>query len=106
VRSPALDELARSGVVFERAYRPSPLCAPSRAAMLTGRPPSQIGVNDNAAELPASVPTLMHRLRAAGYPAVPTACRRSKPQSTAATAAAPWMRLRSSRSATGSVVRS
>jgi choline-sulfatase len=67
VRSPALDELARSGVVFERAYCPSPLCAPSRAAMLTGRPPSEIGVYDNAAELPASVPTLMHRLRAAGY---------------------------------------
>jgi choline-sulfatase len=28
VRSPALDELARSGVVFEHAYCPSPLCAP------------------------------------------------------------------------------
>jgi choline-sulfatase len=35
--------------------------------MLTGRPPSEIGVYDNAAALPASVPMLMHRLRAAGY---------------------------------------
>jgi choline-sulfatase len=67
VRSPAVDALARSGIVFEGAYCPSPLCAPSRAAMLCGRLPSRIGVYDNAAELRASEPTLMHRLRAAGY---------------------------------------
>ena len=35
--------------------------------MMTGRLPSQIGVYDNAAELPASVPTLAHHLRALGY---------------------------------------
>jgi choline-sulfatase len=67
VSSPALDALARGAVVFESAYCPSPLCAPSRAALLTGRLPSEIGVYDNAAELRASEPTLMHRLRAAGY---------------------------------------
>jgi choline-sulfatase len=67
VSSPSLDALAASGVVFESAYCPSPLCAPSRAALLTGRLPSEIGVYDNAAELRASEPTLMHRLRAAGY---------------------------------------
>src|SRR5829696_1245827 len=67
VRSPALDRLAREGVVFESAYCPSPLCAPSRAALLTGRLPSRTGVYDNAAELRASEPTLTHHLRAAGY---------------------------------------
>jgi choline-sulfatase len=67
VRAPALDALARSGVVFDAAYCPSPLCAPSRAALLCGRLPSQIGVYDNAAELRASEPTVTHRLRAAGY---------------------------------------
>src|SRR5262249_55765084 len=35
--------------------------------MLTGRLPSRIGVYDNAAELPSSVPTLLHYLRAGGY---------------------------------------
>jgi len=35
--------------------------------MLTGRLPSRIGAYDNAAELPASVPTLLHHLRNAGY---------------------------------------
>ena len=67
VRSPALDGLARSGVVYESAYCPSPLCAPSRAAILTGRLPSEIGVYDNASELRASEPTFVHSLRAAGY---------------------------------------
>src|SRR5215211_833107 len=62
VSSPSLDALAASGVVFESVYCPSPLCAPSRAALLTGRLPSEIGVYDNAAELRASEPTLMHRL--------------------------------------------
>jgi choline-sulfatase len=67
VQAPNISALARSGVVFERAYCPSPLCAPSRAAMLTGRLPSRIEVFDNAAELRASLPTIAHYLRAAGY---------------------------------------
>jgi choline-sulfatase len=67
VRAPNLTALAQEGVTFEHAYCPSPLCAPSRSAMLTGRLPSRIGVFDNAAELAASVPTVAHHLRAAGY---------------------------------------
>jgi choline-sulfatase len=66
-QTPALDALAEDGVVFESAYCASPLCAPSRAAMLTGQLPSHTEVYDNAAELRASVPTIAHRLRAAGY---------------------------------------
>jgi choline-sulfatase len=65
--APALHRLASSGVVFDSAYCPSPLCAPSRASLLTGRLPSETGVYDNAAELRASEPTLVHSLRAAGY---------------------------------------
>jgi choline-sulfatase len=67
VQTPTLDALAEDGVVFESAYCASPLCAPSRAAMLSGQLPSRIEVYDNAAELRASVPTIAHRLRAAGY---------------------------------------
>jgi choline-sulfatase len=67
VRAPNLTALARAGTAFESAYCASPLCAPSRSAMLAGRPPSAIGVYDNAAELPASTPTIAHVLRAQGY---------------------------------------
>jgi choline-sulfatase len=67
VHSPNLDALACDGVVFESAYCASPLCAPSRFALLTGRRPSAIGAYDNAAELPAATPTIAHVLRAAGY---------------------------------------
>jgi choline-sulfatase len=65
--APALARLASSGVVFESAYCASPLCAPARAALLTGRLPSSTGVYDNAAELRASEPTFVHALRAAGW---------------------------------------
>ena len=67
VRTPAMDTLVERGTRFDAAYCPSPLCAPSRFAMLTGRPVSAIGAWDNAAELSASVPTLAHYLRLAGY---------------------------------------
>jgi choline-sulfatase len=66
-KTPCLDALAERGVVFESAYCNSPLCAPSRFAFMTGRLPSAIGAYDNAAELPADVPTFAHYLRFAGY---------------------------------------
>ena len=66
-KRPHLDRLAEDGIVFENAYCNFPLCAPSRFSMLSGRLPSRIGAFDNAAELPASVPTFHHYLRAAGY---------------------------------------
>jgi choline-sulfatase len=67
VKAPHLSTLAETGVVFENAYCSSPLCAPSRFSMMTGQLPSRIGGYDNAAELPASAPTLAHYLRAMGY---------------------------------------
>jgi choline-sulfatase len=67
VQAPHLERLAARGVVFESAYCASPLCAPSRAAMVSGQLPSRTGAYDNAAELPASVPTFGHYLRRLGY---------------------------------------
>lgn len=67
VQAPHLQALAARAVSFDAAYCSSPLCAPSRSAMLAGRHASHIGVYDNAAELPASVPTLAHHLRLRGY---------------------------------------
>lgn len=65
--APNLDRLAERGAVFETAYCNFPLCAPSRFSMATGRLCSDIGAYDNAAEMPASVPTYAHYLGAAGY---------------------------------------
>ncbi|TLP74213.1 choline-sulfatase [Nesterenkonia sphaerica] len=66
-RTPEMDQLAEQGAVFDRAYCNSPLCAPSRASMMTGRMPSEIDCFDNGDDFPASVPTFAHRLRQAGY---------------------------------------
>jgi choline-sulfatase len=66
-RTPTLDRLAREGVVFENAYCNSPLCAPSRYALMSGQLPSATGGYDNAAEFAADTPTFAHYLRAAGY---------------------------------------
>ncbi|MEE8532663.1 MAG: choline-sulfatase [Alphaproteobacteria bacterium] len=67
VKAPHLDALAAGGVVFDNAYCNSPLCAPSRFSMFAGLLASRIGAFDNAAEFPASVPTIAHHLRALGY---------------------------------------
>ena len=45
IRTPHIDALAESGVKFTNYYAPSPLCAPSRAAMLTGRYPRRAGMS-------------------------------------------------------------
>ena len=67
VRTPHLDSLAERGVRFDAAYCHAPLCAPSRFTMLSGMTASTIGAWDNASEFPASIPTLSHHLRLAGY---------------------------------------
>ncbi len=69
-RTPHIDALAATGVVFENFYCNSPLCAPSRFSFVSGRQISAIGAYDNAAELPAHVPTFAHYLRRAGYQTV------------------------------------
>jgi choline-sulfatase len=66
-RAPNIEELARSGVVFDSAYCNSPLCSPSRASFMAGRLPSRTRVYDNAAEFSADIPTFAHQLRLRGY---------------------------------------
>lgn len=39
--TPNIDQLATSGIQFPRAYSPSPVCAPSRGAVVTGRSPAR-----------------------------------------------------------------
>jgi choline-sulfatase len=66
-KTPHIDALAANGVVFDSFYCNSPLCAPSRFSLLSGRQVSAIGAYDNAAEFAAEVPTFAHYLRRGGY---------------------------------------
>jgi arylsulfatase A-like enzyme len=45
--TPAIDQLAEQGVVFDIAYVPSSRCRPSLAALLSGRWPHQSGIATN-----------------------------------------------------------
>ena len=67
LHAPHLKRLAERSARFVRAYTASPLCAPARAAFMSGCLPSRTGVYDNAAEFPSAVPTWAHHLRLAGY---------------------------------------
>ena len=46
-KTPYLDALAKRGLLFTNAHAPSPKCAPSRAAILTGRRASTTGLYSN-----------------------------------------------------------
>ncbi len=67
LHTPNLDRLAAQSVRFANSYTASPLCAPGRAAFMTGQLPSGTGVYDNAAEFRSDLPTYAHHLRRAGY---------------------------------------
>ena len=68
--TPGMERLAREGVRYDAAYTPYPLCSPARAAFVTGQYASRHGCWDNAAILPADVPTVAHYLTLAGYETV------------------------------------
>lgn len=47
LKTPGMDQLAADGIVFESSYVSYPLSGPSRASLMTGKMPAQIGVRDN-----------------------------------------------------------
>jgi choline-sulfatase len=67
LHAPHLKALAARSARFAANYTASPLCAPGRAAFMSGQLPSRTRVYDNAAEFPSAIPTFAHHLRAAGY---------------------------------------
>ncbi|MDG1863457.1 MAG: choline-sulfatase [Yoonia sp.] len=67
LHAPNLKKLAARSTRFAHAYTASPLCAPARAAFMSGQLPSRTGVYDNAAEFASAIPTYAHHLRRAGY---------------------------------------
>lgn len=65
--TPTMDGLARTGAVFDAAYCASPICCPSRAAIMTSRHVHTMEVWDNASPLRSDWPTFAHTFRASGY---------------------------------------
>ncbi len=82
--TPNIDALAKSGIRFTQAYAASPVCSPSRAAMLTGKHPARLKItnflvgertdsasNVNPAQwqkfLPTTEVTLAEKLKENGY---------------------------------------
>jgi arylsulfatase A-like enzyme len=66
-RMPAIERLAREGVVFTRCYAPTVQTLPSHASMLTGLYPITQNVVSNGQRLDREVLTLPELLRADGY---------------------------------------
>jgi arylsulfatase A-like enzyme len=86
LRTPHIDGLAKQGVRFTNAYAASPVCSPTRAALITGLAPARLHITQHGAdgkqfwpddrrvqppkakhELPHETTTLAERLKAAGY---------------------------------------
>jgi len=67
LKTPNLDALAASGARFVNWYSNAPMCAPARAALLTGRYPIRAGVPQNGLPLPPSELTIARFLKALGY---------------------------------------
>ena len=76
IPTPNIDRLAAEGIRFTQGYVTASFCAPSRAALLTGRYQTRFGFEANAigaanadprVGLPADQRTLAQRLRDTGY---------------------------------------
>ena len=85
-KTPHLDRLAKAGMTFTDAYAACPVCSPTRASLMTGKYPANVGITDwidwgkwmhplkgrlidvpYLKQLPAQEHTLAEALRAGGY---------------------------------------
>jgi len=81
--TPRIDALAAQGMKFTQAYAANPVCSPTRAALMAGKYPARVDINDwipgtpfprarmlpppDRDELPLAEVTLAEALRARGY---------------------------------------
>jgi hypothetical protein len=65
--TPALDRLARRGLLYVNAYAPIPLTAPSHASMFTGVSPEGHGVRNNGMILTKEMSTFVESLAEVGW---------------------------------------
>lgn len=72
IATPNIDRMAGEGMKFNAFYSASPVCSPSRAALLTGRIPQRMGINgvffpESFEGMPLEENTLADLLKPAGY---------------------------------------
>ena len=74
IRTPRLDQLAEEGMRLTRHYCGSPVCAPSRCVLMTGKHPGKASVRNNKEHkpegqwaLPTSEPMMSEMMKDAGY---------------------------------------
>jgi arylsulfatase A len=74
IRTPNLDRLAAEGMKFTQHYSGSPVCAPSRCVLMTGKHPGHAFIRDNREmkpegqyPIPAETVTIAKLLKQAGY---------------------------------------
>ena len=75
IETPHLDRMAREGVLFERAFTPTPVCSTCRSSMMVGAYATTFGLHNHRSSrtkasrihLPEGVRTLPELMRKAGY---------------------------------------
>lgn len=68
LKTPNIDEMASSGVVFNRFYAASAVCSPTRGSVMTGRHPLRYGIcHANCGHLRTEEVTLAELGKEAGY---------------------------------------
>jgi hypothetical protein len=67
LKTPHLDDMAASGLRFDRFYAAAPVCSPTRASVLTGRHPNRMGCFQWGGTLRPQEVTIAEALRATGY---------------------------------------
>lgn len=66
-KTPNIDRLADGGMILDRCFCCNSICAPSRAAILTGKHSHENGIMYNGVAFDGSQPTLPKYLKQAGY---------------------------------------
>src|SRR6186997_1709834 len=74
IRTPRLDQMAKEGLRFTQFYSGSPVCAPSRCVLMTGKHAGHAAIRDNRerppegqAPLPDEETTIAELLKKQGY---------------------------------------
>jgi arylsulfatase A-like enzyme len=67
VKTPVLDEIAATGLRFDRFHAAHPNCSPTRGSFLTGRHPNRFGTFAPGWSIRPEEITIAHVLREAGY---------------------------------------